>query len=263
MSKTQKIYLGEDPIYDVRYGSHKIITALGDNKQVVIDSSTVLYLDTTNLDSYNGSGTTWYDLSSAGNDCDVTNLTGSWDSNGYFDIPFASWVGPATVTHNSSLDVFDGDFTIQIVGSMDDSASVPDDLCGIFGKRAFNSNPGIGHLFVRNSADANYKKTVLYINNSSVGVSSTAFTNLGDWFVIQYVRSGSTVTYYANNTSIHSGTNSSNGNNTLDFKIGGSNNTSTNQRWAGKIANVAIYDKALSSAEREQNLNYYKNELGF
>ena len=263
MSKTQKIYLGQDPIYDFRFGEHKIILAQGDNSEVFIDSSTVLYLDTTNPDSYNGTGTTWYDLSSTGNDCDATNLTGSWDSNGYFDIPFDSWVGPATVTHASSLNVFDGDFTIQIVGSMDESAGTPDDLTGIFGKRAFSSSPGVGHLFVRNPADGNYKKTVLYINNSSVGVSSAVFTNLGDWFIVHYVRSGSTVTYYSENSSIHSGTNSSNGNNTLDFKIGGANNTSTNQRWAGKIANVAIYDKALSSTERQQNVDYYKAKLGF
>lgn len=263
MSNTQKIYLGDHLIEDIRYGNHKIITALGNNSFPVIDSSTVLYLDTTNSDSYNGTGATWYDLSSAGNDADVTNLSGSWDSNGYFDIGFSTYAGEGTVTHASSLDVFDGDFTVQIVGSMDDSAGAPNDLCGMFGKTRFTSNPGIGHLFVRNPSDGNYKKTVLYVNNTSIGVSSVAFTNLGDFFVIQYVRSGSTINYYANNTSIHSGTNSSNGNNTLNFVIGTANTTSDAYRWAGKIVNIGIYDKALSSAEREQNLNYYKNELGF
>ena len=236
--------------------------------QPVLDADTKLFLDTTNPSSYPGTGNTWTDLSGNSNNADVSLVTSYWTGSGggYFDWPGNDYTKIATVAHNSTLNIFDGDFTVMFVGTIDTAAGGTSDLVGAFAKPDWNNNPSFGWLILRNSADGNYKKTNFYLNGSGIGLSTgTTYNNLGDWFVLQYVRSGSTLTYYnTSNTSIGSFTSTANGNNTGTMQIGRArNNASFNYRWDGKIAGIGLYDKALSSAERLQNINYFKSKLGF
>lgn len=265
--KTQKLYLGDNPIEDVRFAGHKIITQLEGEPGKLIDSSTVLFLDSTDVHSYDGTGTTWYDLSTSGNNASGDAFTSYWNSNGYFDFDIACGVtsgDTAVVTGDSSMDIFDGDFTVQFVMTIDEACGLTfSDLVGPFGVEGFNSNPGVGLLINRDSGDANYKKLTWYMNNASVLTTSAVFSNIGDWFVIQVVRSGSTLTVYADNSSVGSTTNSTNANNTNDVFIGRGVRSAARYWMGGKLANIAFYDKALSSAERLQNVDYFKYKLGF
>ena len=263
MAQTQKVYLGDDLIGDVRFGEHKIITRF-DSPARIIDSSTVLFLDSTDNVSYPGSGDTWYDLSPSANHATGDAFSSYWNSvNSTFQFPGdATTNDSGSVSANSSLDIFDGDFTIQFVGTVDfANSNVNLNLTSPVGLSYYNSNAGWGMLINRDSGDGNYRKLFFYQNNAVKVSTSTIFTNLQDWMVIQIVRSGSTLTVYADNTSVGSTTDSTNSNNNLDLIIGRA--SSTAYPWAGKLANIALYDKALSSAERQTNIDYFGTKLGF
>jgi hypothetical protein len=234
----------------------------------VIDSSTKLFLDTTNPSSYPGTGNTWSDLSGNGNNANVTDITSYWTGSGggYFDWPGNDYTKVATVTHSSSLNLFNSDFTVMFVGTVDTAAGGTSDLVGPFAKPDWNLNPSMGWLMIRNSADGNYRKGNFYLNGTGIGLSTgTFFDSLGAFFVAHIVRSGSTVTYYTTaNTSIGSFTSSANGNNSNNLRIGrGRDNATFNYRWDGKQAGIGFYNKALTSDERLQNINYFKAKLGF
>lgn len=73
------------------------ITSVGVFKTKVNRDGLVLYLDAGNLDSYPGSGSTWYDLSGNGNN--FTFGAGiTWNSGGYFVCSGGAFTGPASNT---------------------------------------------------------------------------------------------------------------------------------------------------------------------
>ena len=231
-----------------------------------VTDAAALLLDATDASSYPGSGNTWSDLSGNGNDADVSLITSYWNAGGYFDFPGTDYTKIATVTHTTSLNIFDGDFTIMMVGTVDATSTGFGDNVGPFAKFNWDDNPGWGILINRLTGGADVGRMNLRLSGNWTNFSpSPIFSTIGDWFVMHVVRSGSTVTYYnTSNTSIGSGTNSGNGNNSSNFQIGrGKNNATANYKWDGKIAAVGLYDKALSSAERVQNIDYFSGQLGF
>jgi len=263
------LYLGDklvNPIYNERFvGINSYTQAEG--LSPVLDQA-AFFLDATDPTSYPGSGNTWTDLSGNGNNADVSLITTYYTASGggFFDFPGTDYTKIGTIADAASLDVLDGDFTFLLVATIDTSGGGSSDTAGPFGFGNWFVNPGMGWLWNRNSADGNYKKMFFYLNGSSLGGStSTMFTNLGDWFAVHVVRSGSNVTYYNTaNSSVGSFTNTANANNNSGVTIGRARNDATfNYKWFGKIASIGLYDKALSSDERLQNINYFKDQLGF
>ena len=231
-----------------------------------VTDASVLLLDATNASSYPGSGNTWSDLSGNSNDADVSLITSYWNAGGYFDFPGTDYTKIATVTHASSLNIFDGDFTILVVGTVDATGTGFSDNVGPVAKFNWDDNPGWGILVNRLTGGADIGRMNLRLSGNWTNFSpDPVFLTVGDWFVMQIVRSGSTVTYYnAANQAIGTGTNAGNGNNSSNFQIGrGKNNATANYKYDGKIAGVALYDKALSEAERQQNIDYFASQLSF
>jgi hypothetical protein len=231
---------------------------------VLTDS--VMMLDATSATSYPGTGNTWTDLSGNGNNADVSLVTSYWNAGGYFDWPGTDYTKIATVSHAASLNIFNADYTVLMVGTIDATAGGFSDLAGMWSKPDFNANPSTGQLFIRNSADGNFRKMQYYINGTGIGLSSgTAFASIGDWFVIHVTRSGNTYTYYdVNNNSFGTATSSLNGNSTGTLQIGRARNDATaNYKWDGKVAGIGLYTGVLTSDERLQNINYFKDKLGF
>jgi hypothetical protein len=268
---SQRIYLGDSEVfalYDNKWSAvNPFFQPEAEPTPVLTDS--VMMLDATSATSYPGTGNTWTDLSGNGNNADVSLITPYWNAGGYFDFPGTDYTKVGTVTTAASLDIFDGDFSCIVVGTIDLAKGGVDDACGPYSNDQYFAAPGTAILIVRNSADGNYRKMQFYLNQTveaGLGLSTgVVFTNIGDWFVIHVVRSGSNVQYYNTaNTSIGSFTSSNNANNDRNFIIGrGRNNASTSQRYDGKIACLGFYDKALSADERLENINYFKNKLGF
>jgi len=268
MITTQKVYLGEHPIQDVRFGQHKVISKAEGLLERYIGDSCVLFLDSVDGLSYEGYGAnTWYDLSQ-NNNVDIGRVKEFWSNSTKYwtlnDTITSDEYGIAPATN--SFDIFDGDFTIQFVGAIDaTSGAAGKDLCAAFTFGSSSANPGVIFYVVRNNLDANYKKVDLVLNGTSVGISTgDVFDTLGDFFMLHIVRSGSTITYYKDGSSIGTGSSSANANNNNDLHLMLPNaETNTNFIWNGKYAHLGFYDKALSSDERQQNLDYFKNKLNF
>lgn len=73
-------------------------TSIGPEGQAlkhIVKDGLVLHLDAANLNSYPGSGSTWYDLSGRGNHFSIgANIT--WNSAGYFNFNGGTLTGPAS-----------------------------------------------------------------------------------------------------------------------------------------------------------------------
>lgn len=73
------------------------ITSVGTFKNKIVTDGLVLHLDAGDINSYPGSGSTWYDISGKGNH--FTFGSGiSWNSAGYFDCSAGVFTGPASNT---------------------------------------------------------------------------------------------------------------------------------------------------------------------
>jgi hypothetical protein len=263
------IYLGDKLVKPIFGNQFMGINPFFVPEPTPVLTDSVMMLDATSATSYPGTGNTWTDLSGNGNNADVSLITPYWNAGGYFDFPGTDYTKVATVTAAASLDIFDGDFTGIYVGTIDASAGGVGDSVGFYSNDEYFAVPGTAVFLNRNPADGNYRKMSIYLNQTAeslVGLSSSpAYNSIGDWFVLHIVKSGSNIQYYnTSNSSIGSFTNTNNANNNRNFIIGrGRNNATVNQRWDGKIACLGYYDKALSADERLENINYFKNKLGF
>ena len=84
----------------------------------------------------------------------------------------------------------------------------------------------------------------------------------GEWSNFCYTRSGTTNTLYIN--ALQKGTFTSNwsGTNTTQVYIGALNNSGASQYLNGKLANIQMYNRALSSTEVLHNYNALKGRFG-
>lgn len=276
------IYIGDKLVTNAYLGGVQIVEATLYNPSIAT-GSLVLLLDTTNLDSYPGSGSVWKDLSGYDNDGYIDNLmqpfytASSYGGYFYFPVEASPFITDfdrvAYVSHSVSLNIFDADFTAVMVGSIDQSLSALGgrDFVGFFSKPDGNVSPSISYLINRNENDAlgNYKKAAPLLNNVNLGnTTANAFKNLGQFFVNYYVRESGTVSVYDEDNTLLFTTSSAaagaDGNNTGKLHIGRYNDTEDNYWFqGGKIAVFGLYDKALSESERSQTSDYYKDKIGF
>lgn len=243
----------------------------------IVTDQIVLWLDAALTASYPGTDPevtdTWYDLSGNDNDAVWRDIQGAYTaSNGaYFNLTTGSQY--ATIQPDTSLNVFDGDYTIDMWYSIDalGSASQYQDICGLFVKPLPNiagtANPGIAVSVNRASENLAPNTTKFSLTQNTSGSLSDlggGFVTVGQFVNLQIVRSGTTTTAYTNLTASLSTTNSPviNMNDTggdivlarLEQAVG---RPSAGYELApGKMGFVAVYNKALSEAEREQNHNY-------
>jgi hypothetical protein len=262
------IYLGDKLVKPIFGNQFMGINPFFQAEPTPVLTNARLMLDATLASSYPGTGNTWFDISGNGNDADVSLITSYWDAGGYFDWPGTDYTKIATVAHDTSLNIFGttSSWTLMFVGTVDAAAGGLSDITCPFTKPSLVVDPGITPAILRNSSDGNYKKMFLRVNNSNLTLSSsTIFTTLGDWFVVHIVKSSTTINYYTTaNTSIASFANSQDANNTGTLEIGrGRNDATANYRWDGKLAAVGIYNAALTSDQRLENINYFKDKLGF
>jgi hypothetical protein len=261
-----KIYIGNNLVLPYMGDTYVIYN---DSTDIVKDSAVVL-LDTTNTSSYPGSGNTWTDLSGNGNNANVSAWASYWNSNGYFLLPGNQGVNAVgIVTHNTSLNIFSGAYTLMIVGSIDYIAPIlNEDFTGAFVKAdSWVNNPGWGVAFNRNEFDGRYQLAPTWRINNTInqGTSTRAWT-LGEYFVIHLVYDeGIRTIYDSDNNIVAQGTLATyTANNTSNLFLGRASSLSNQYYgWAGKYVSAGIYSKALSADERAQNITYFKSKLGF
>ncbi len=226
----------------------------------VITDGLVMNLDAGNLISYIGSGTTWKDLTGTGNNATLTNSpTYNIDRKGYFTLNGSNQ--QATVTDNASLEPGSGDWTME---AWFNTAINSGSQC-ILGK----FNGGGASTAVSYSIRLNSTSLFAQIGDGTgTYINSTMFSfSTNTWYQVVYVyKGGSTKTLetFINGKSKGTVTHTMNSilNSGNNLYIGSYNNFEYPQTFNGKIGNVKLYKKALSTTEITTNFNALRGRYG-
>jgi len=209
----------------------------------IVESGLVLALDAANSKSYPGSGTTWTDLSGNGNTGTLTN-------------------GPTYSSANGGALTFDG---------VDDKVSTnykPSGARSYFIWVKYNSltHPSGYQLTGTQEFNAytyigisNFGRVYYYAGTNSTGgnIGNRDPVTVNTWVSLGFVLNadGSRIVY-KNGVNIHSNTGGLGGTATAEFSVGCINN---NYHVNGNIAQVSIYNRALTATEVSQNFNALKS----
>lgn len=228
----------------------------------IITDGLILYLDAANTKSYPGSGTTWNDLSGNGNN--VTLYNSPTNNGEYFSFDGTNQYGE--VGNNIKTQINNADATTVSVLANVKFIEHVDNLIG-WG----NANPiegvvrtwGIYARFA--NLYAGYPSTSSTLNNGLVGSSGI----YNDWYFLTAVFNSTTMTG-----------NRFNGNTNLTFDSRGISSTNTwknistsfpitiaKTSYFGRymqtdIAQVKVYNRALTPQEILKNYNATKNRFG-
>jgi hypothetical protein len=212
----------------------------------VLDGLTA-YLDANDPTSYSGSGTAWNDISGNNNNATLIN-------------------GPTYSTDNGGAIVFDGSNDYASFGTAEVMNLTAYTKYIWMRPQAISSNnlissPGGGgnHVFWMNGTN----NTIAGGNNgqyTQVSYSLPSGNMLNQWqnAVLTYDDSSGLV-LYLNGTQVDS----NNSSNTFTQKTSYIASFSGGNVFNGEIAQVAIYDRALSAAEVLKNYNTFKNRFGY
>lgn len=206
-----------------------------------------MYLDAANIKSYPGSGTTWTDLSGNGNNGTLTN-------------------GPTYSSANNGSIVFDG--TNDYVQTAYTTQLNNFSICSWFKSTAVSA----GYFRI---ADKKYDTGFFFGSNNSLtlwggGVKTSGTFNSitlsnNAWHFLAMVRTGTSLTVYGDGITNTNTTVCGSGSiDSTALSIGGSINDGGAQRdwFTGSIAQVSIYNRALSAAEVSQNFNALRGRFG-
>lgn len=231
--------------------SHQVYKGNGIWPALVNDGLTTdglyLHLDAGNSDSYPGSGTTWFDLTS--NDLDFTLLNGTLYNSG-FDGNFAFDGSNDKAKISSGWTSFGADpftieawFRVHTTGVAEALVSTQGGGNGTFQVAQNNS----GYLVINATTTS----------GTGEGVTATSALSLNTWQQTVMVREGTGTNQfkiYKNGSLDATGTCTANLNSTAQIRIG--NNRNGNHYFDGNIAIIRIYkNKALSAAEVIENYN--------
>ena len=226
----------------------------------IVTDGLVLYLDAGNYLSYPGSGTTWTDLSSGGNNGTLTNgPTYSPDNAG--SIVFDGVDDYISFTSASSLIQGQTNFTIGLTFQSDTNLV----LRGLFGTLRYGCGGNIGlvssfnNLVFYNDYGPNWPDAGTCY---SVGFSNYVTSSI--WIHAVATYDGTTTKVYAvkrGTLSLATGTAKTGSSNVFNYPLeigrGGGGYHLT-----GKVANAFIYNRALTTSEVLQNYNSTKGRFG-
>ena len=208
-----------------------------------------LYLDASNSSSYPGTGTIWYDLTNNGNDVTMTN-SGSinWVNTGakYFSTGSNGWFSNPS---GSNLPTGNSDYTFIIWVQ----------LGSVWGGNGLMSVGPFGNANQANAVRAGSTNQLLnyWWGNDLVVTSSVSPTN--DWFNVVAKFDGTTRSIFVNGVLVGSDTPSGHDVTTNALQIA---KTAGNEYLNGNVAEVLIYDTALSNSDIVQYFNNTKSRFG-
>jgi hypothetical protein len=211
----------------------------------IVTSGLVLALDAGRTLSYPGSGTTWTDLSGNGNTGTLTNGP-TYSSANFGSIVFD---GVDDVITFASNNIISGtqNFTVEAIVKSNNTAS-PDYIFGNYG--VSNSN-GLAIYFYLNK---------FYFWYGGITISnSTVLSNT--WYIVAFTRSGNTTSIYINGVLDITGTNATSITTSLSYRIGNGPDYNS-EIYAGNIASVKAYNRALTATEISQNYNALRRRFG-
>lgn len=204
----------------------------------VVLTDLVLYLDAGESASYSGTGTTWSDLSTSGNNGTIDGPTYSTANGGVFDFDGSN-------DKVTTSDMFDpnSDFTVNAWVNQDDAAN----------NTIISRSSSSGALQIRFNSSSNVQVVDSFVTDVGAFTGFTAST--ATWYNICVTRSSNTYSLYLDGFFVSSFTNSNSYSNAPNV-IGDNLGVST-ESFNGKIAAVLAYTRALSATEILNNHNAF------
>jgi hypothetical protein len=216
----------------------------------IVRNGLILNLDAGNYASYNGSGTTWYDIS--GSVFDATLLNGpTYTTNGGGAIDFDGTDDSGTLPNISNL--LTGSMTAECWFRIDGAANDWVRLVGVGGNSG-NRTFGLWYNW-----NLDYFLWQRYGPTVDVLYEYTAMTT-NVWYHLVGLTNGSSNKLFLNGVEIGSATNSgpwASSNELLSIAYAGFHTYHN-----GLIGSVRLYNRGLSDAEVLQNFNAQKNRYG-
>jgi hypothetical protein len=233
--------------------------AINYNPKIITDGL-VLYLDAANPKSYPGTGNTWFDLTSNGNNALLNGNANNpvWNSEGYFTFPATSiGINGGMVINNSASLQSVSTMTVELIFTLQTKSVISGDSTwmAIFSKGSTRSNqtPAIS---VNQSVGLKY----LHIERPSVFNSATdLFTDYtgNKWYHVVAVIS-STSFGYLNTVQVSTASGGMTAN-SFPIYLGFDSGL---EMFKGKLAVVRVYNKALSVQEIKQNFEALRGRYG-
>jgi hypothetical protein len=263
---TANVFSPYDPVYDefsgtsfgagqgryMRQNTDKSVIVYNEIDEItdfygrgIVRDGLVLDLDAGISASYSGSGTTWTDLGSRGNNGTMSNVTYSSADGG-------SMVFNGTSSSVSNPMPSPGSVPITFDFWINSNTSTP---AGIF-----DTAPGQANV-LRQFSDAGAGRVEWWNNSPSVllGVSALTWTNI----TIEYsFTTNRTIKYYRNGNLITTATGSTSPTFSWTSLIFGNINGGGSGWYSGKISTIKIYNRVLSAAEVLQNYNALRGRYG-
>ena len=223
--------------------------ALSHSPSIVTDGL-VLCLDAGNPKSYPGSGTTWTDLSGGGNTGTLTNGPTYSSANGG-SLVFDGTNDYVNCGSPSTLNFGTGNFNLSCWVNIPSTSGA--DWIGIISRYV----SGVGFWIQLNPGN----RYVGFSWDGSIFITSSTSAGGGQWKFISCQRTGSTsAEVYVNGILVASSSSMSSGtSNGQQIDIGRID--IAGRYSAGNIAQVSIYNRALSAAEIQQNYNALKGRF--
>ena len=217
--------------------------------RIIQDSSLVLGLDASDANSnYRSNGRIWNDLSGNNNTGSIVNGA-TLNNDGYGSFVFNGINSYITVKNLTSTS-----FTI--------GCWIKTTATSLTGTQAYEGNgivwsdvSGVANDFVLAILN---NKASWFTGDAGTSITGSTVINTGAWFYLTAVKDGgnSTKQLYVNAVSEGTGVSSANAL-TANPNISIGANTLDNKFFSGSIANVQIYNKALSVTEIQNNYNQY------
>jgi hypothetical protein len=224
----------------------------------------VLNLDAANTASYNGSGTTWADISGSEFDGVLTNGPTYSNSGASSSISF-----DGTDDYVNSIGTTSTFSFIQNTGIYTISAWVKPAVLGTAMYFAGNNSGTGGEKGFYFGKEANNNCWLALTNGSGTILDhrvSNFFLNTTDWVHVTCVGNSTTNQFYKNGTAFGNAgsiTSLATGTSSQTLALGSINNVlAYNYWWNGSIANFQIYNQALTASEVLQNYNAQKSRFG-
>ena len=230
----------------------------------IVRTGLVLDLDAAQSLSYNGTGTTWTDLSGIGNNGTLVNTPAYNSANsGYFNFDYTQSES-VTFASSSSLQFLNRlPYTLEawVYPTRNPGAS---NWTGIFDREdtSIGSRDGYNLYFLGSATTDTFFTTERFVagTNSSTFVTLNQSVSVNAWQHIVATYDGTTLTLYRNGSSVGtpatSTGNITNTSKTLTIGVRGG------QYFGGRIANAKIYSTSLTSTQILQNYNALKHRFG-
>jgi hypothetical protein len=222
----------------------------------VVTNSLTLNLDIGDNTSYSGSGTTVYNIAGSDTATLAGNVIYSSGSGGYLD--FDGTDDTMTIANSSSVDIT-GAITIEAWIN-------PDSVTGwtaLVYKNNASSTEGYHMGFDPNGNLAGGVKNSGTWHTTQPGTATSVSTGQWQHFVMSIDTSTNVQKFYKNGTLVHTNSNFTYNlnSNTNPLSISGQPGTGI-EKYNGKLAKVALYDKALTDSEVTQNFDALKSRYG-